>query len=284
MRRHLLSAGLALAVIAGACGDDGGGSGSGSGSGPDRAEVGTDVPTYEGTFTVLESSEHGPQLCSGVLLSYPPQCGGPDIVGWDWARVEGETTAGAVRWGLYQVTGTYADGRFTLTEPPGPAEIADPVDPGSFGPDFSPACDEPEVVDGAQGMTEWTSVGLDAPDVVTSWVTDPGPGGTGPFVANVVVLPGSGTATTDRIRQSYGGPLCVVERQAPTEAELASVQQELHDAEARAHLGQVPTSYPDGRLGAVVATVWAADASARDYARERWGDRVDLRSLLQPTA
>ena len=116
VRRHLLSAGLALAVIAGACGDDGGGSGSGSGSGSgaDRAEVGTDVPTYEGTFTVLESSEHGPQLCSGVLLSYPPQCGGPDIVGWDWATVEGETTAGAVRWGQYQVTGTNADGRFTL--------------------------------------------------------------------------------------------------------------------------------------------------------------------------
>jgi hypothetical protein len=283
MQRHLLSAGLALAVIAGACGD-GGGSESGSGSGADRAEAGTGVATYEGTFTVLESSEHGPQLCSTVLTSYPPQCGGPDVVGWDWAAVEGETTAGPTTWGEYHVTGTYAEGRFTLTEPPGPAEVGDPADPGSSGPDFSPACDEPQVVDAAQGITEWTSVVLDTPDLVTSWVTDPGPGGTGPFVANVVVLPGSGTATTDSIRQSYGGPLCVVERQAPTAAELAGVQLELQDAEARAHLGQVQTSYPDGRLGAVVATVWAAEGSARDYARERWGDRVDLRGLLQPTA
>ncbi|MBA2438292.1 MAG: hypothetical protein H0V52_08080, partial [Acidimicrobiia bacterium] len=31
--------------------------------------------------TVLESPDHGPQLCQGVDLSYPPQCGGPDVVG-----------------------------------------------------------------------------------------------------------------------------------------------------------------------------------------------------------
>jgi hypothetical protein len=140
------------------------------------------------------------------------------------------------------------------------------------------------VVDANQGFTEWTQVRVDAPDLVTAWVTDPGPEGEGEFVANVVVLPGSGPATTDRIRETYGGPLCVVERQAPTAAELASIQQELQDADARAHLGQVQSSYPDGRLGAVVASVWAADDAAVAYAHERWGDRVDLRGLLQPAA
>jgi hypothetical protein len=281
MRRHLLSTGLALAVIAGACGGDDNG---GSGSGVDRAEAGADVPTYQGTFTILESTEHGPQLCSVVATSYPPQCGGPDVIGWDWAAVEGETTAGATVWGEYHVTGTYADGRFTLTEPPGPAEIGDTTDPESPAPDFSPACDEPQVVDAGGGTGEFTELRLDGPEVVASWVTDPGPGGTGPVVVNVVVLPGSAASTTDRIRQSYGGPLCVVERQAPTEADLAAVQQELQDADARSHLGPVQSSSPDGRLGAVVATVWVADGPALDYAREHWGDRVDLRGILQPVA
>jgi hypothetical protein len=281
MRRHLLPTGLALAVIVGACGGD---DGRGPESAADRAEAGPDVPTYQGTFTVLESAEHGPQLCSVVLTSYPPQCGGLDVVGWDWATVEGETTDGPTVWGEYHVTGTYDDGRFTLTEPPGPAENGDTTDPGSLTQDFSPACDQPQVVDAGQGITEFQEVRLDGPDVVTSWVTDPGPDGTGLFVVNVVVLPGSAAPTTDRIRQSYGGPLCVVEREAPTEAELAAVQQELQDAGARANLGPVQSSYPDGRLGAVVATVWAADRPAVDYARERWGDRVDLRGLLQPVA
>ncbi|MGH8829004.1 MAG: hypothetical protein ACRDVZ_15690, partial [Jiangellaceae bacterium] len=49
---------------------------------------------YDGRFrtyaTVLESPEHGPQLCHGVAESLPPQCGGPDIAGWDWSAVEAE--------------------------------------------------------------------------------------------------------------------------------------------------------------------------------------------------
>jgi hypothetical protein len=281
MRRLLRSTGLALALTAAACGSDDGG-GSGSGPGADRAEAGSDVPTYEGNFTVLESADHGPQLCWIIATSYPPQCGGLDVVGWDWSSVDDETTAGTTIWGDYHLTGTYADGAFTLTEPPSPPDAGDTTDPGISEPDFGPACDEPAVVDAGQGITEWMSVGLDAPGVVTTWVTDPGPDGTGPFVANVVVLPGSGAAITDHIRQTYGGPLCMVERQGPTEAELNAIQQELQDADARAHLGQVQSSSPDGRRGVVVATVWVVDGPAADYAQERWGDRVELQGVLEP--
>src|SRR5262245_29665274 len=45
----------------------------------DRRSAAADGPQeYEATATVLESKEHGPELCFSVALSYPPQCGGPD--------------------------------------------------------------------------------------------------------------------------------------------------------------------------------------------------------------
>jgi hypothetical protein len=77
---------------------------------------------YSGRFrvsgTVLESPDHGPQLCHSVMDSLPPQCGGPDIKGWDWKAVKSDSASGT-RWGQYVLTGTYdaTRNRFTLTEP-----------------------------------------------------------------------------------------------------------------------------------------------------------------------
>jgi hypothetical protein len=56
--------------------------------------------------TVLESPDHGPQLCHAVAESYPPQCPGLEVVGWNWAAVDGEEFAGGTTWGAYEVTGT----------------------------------------------------------------------------------------------------------------------------------------------------------------------------------
>ena len=94
----------------------------------------------EASATVLESPEHGPQLClGGVATSLPPQCGGPDLIGWDWARVEGEEAFGGTIWGVYRVVGMYADGFFTLTEPPGPPQLEEPE-----SIDFTSPCPPPE--------------------------------------------------------------------------------------------------------------------------------------------
>src|SRR5829696_1122227 len=62
---------------------------------------------YAVSATVLESPDHGPQLCSSVMESYPPQCGGggPDVVGFDWA--EGEESASGTTWGAFRVVGTW---------------------------------------------------------------------------------------------------------------------------------------------------------------------------------
>lgn len=45
--------------------------------------------------TVIDAGT--PMLCLNVATSYPPQCGGPAIVGWDWSAVPHEE-ASSVRW------------------------------------------------------------------------------------------------------------------------------------------------------------------------------------------
>ncbi len=77
------------------------------------------VPAAEGTVTgqgmVLQVSERTPVLCLGpVRESFPPQCDGTPLSGWDWdaAGVQDEAGDGEVRtrWGTYAVTGLF-DGR-----------------------------------------------------------------------------------------------------------------------------------------------------------------------------
>lgn len=82
---------------------------------------GAEPVTYAAdAVAVLESPEHGPQLCAAVATSLPPRCEGPDVVGWDWSAVRHESVRGT-KWGWYRVAGTWDGSRLTLTEPPGAA-------------------------------------------------------------------------------------------------------------------------------------------------------------------
>jgi hypothetical protein len=78
--------------------------------------------------TVLQKDGEDPQLCLGaVAQSYPPQCGGPPILGWDWSAAEQSESAAGVTWGSYAVTGTWDATAFTVTQPPVPLSLYDPL-------------------------------------------------------------------------------------------------------------------------------------------------------------
>jgi len=206
------------------------------------------APTTElrGNISVLESPEHGPQLCNGMEQSYPPQCGGPDVVGWSWDAAEGEESANGTTWGAYELTGTWDGGRFTLTEPPAPPRRVDRSDP-----DFSSPCPEPDggwaVVDPA--TTDRSS--LDAagaaaqgrPDFAGMWVDQSiNPAAAEPIegladelamndptklVLNVRVAGDVDAAERD-LRAVWGGALCVSPADR-TLVELSAIQTEIGD-------------------------------------------------------
>lgn len=75
-------------------------------------------------------------------MSLPPQCGGPDLVGWDWGTVDGETKQGGTTWGEYVVVGTFDEMGFTPSAPPALATPADRPPPDPL-PDYSTSCPEP---------------------------------------------------------------------------------------------------------------------------------------------
>jgi hypothetical protein len=85
--------------------------------------------------TVLEA-DGGSELCLGPIAeSYPPQCSGPSIVGWDWAAVDGDESSSGVTWGTYAVWGDWDGETFTVTEEPVLAALYDPmVDPAAPDP------------------------------------------------------------------------------------------------------------------------------------------------------
>ena len=92
------------------CGDGGTQSG--------EATVPADEIVYQGALTVLQGIERdSAELCGMVAESYPPQCGGLPVTGWDWSSVEHEEAEG-VRWGSYIVTGTFDGKSLVLTEDP----------------------------------------------------------------------------------------------------------------------------------------------------------------------
>ena len=114
---------IGIVLLAGACGADDGGSDLAA-----TTETTTTVPAvlYEGSGMVLESPDHGPELClGGAEDSLPPQCEGTELVGWDWGTVDDEESTRGTTWGQYRVVGTWDGSRLTVAEPPGPPQFAE---------------------------------------------------------------------------------------------------------------------------------------------------------------
>lgn len=191
---------------------------------------------YTGRFqtwaTVLESPDHGPQLCHAVADSLPPQCSGPDITNWDWTAVEAESAQGTT-WGEYALTGTWDGTVFTLTEP---AADRDAIEPPAYPErSFAAPCAEPEggwaPVD-ADRTTDTTLQAATERAMADAgfaglWVDQFGRGDNDPGQLVLVVrTTGDVAALENELRTVWGGALCVVDADY-TEAELLAVQQEL---------------------------------------------------------
>lgn len=182
--------------------------------------------------TILQEPGGQPQLClGGVAESYPPQCGGPEVVGLDWADVPGREEASGVTWGEAFVVGTYDGERFTLTEPPSAEPPAGWEPPEAPPSDFPQLCDDPHR-GGDEGFDPNSETGMAAQGelgamleslegYVGSWVSD------GSSFFNVLVT-GDAEQAHAALREVWPGPLCVEQRDVATADDLQAAQEALH--------------------------------------------------------
>jgi hypothetical protein len=246
---------------------------------------------YTGRFeinaSVLENAAHGPQLCQAMALSYPPQCGGPDVVGFKWDGLAHESANGT-KWGSFKLVGTFAGNAFTLTEAPG-ASAQDPAGASAPAPDFSTPCQAPaggwKLADPAkatdEALSQVNAVVAGLPDYGTLWIDGQQTGGETPMndpqksILNVTFTKDP-AAHEAKIREVWGGLLCL--SVAPrTEAELLKIQSELSGEEG------MSWSTPDSRNGTVNVGVYAAHEKRQKELDAKYGPGVVLlHGVLKP--
>lgn len=246
-------------------------------------------------MTVLEGGGHGPQMCNMVLESDPPQCGGPDVVGWDWSKVEHESRGG-VKWGEYRVVGTWDGARLTLTEAPGAPVKRDPANEDTLA---SP-CPEPEggwrPVDPAKAtqqtlddamarartVKEFAGVWLDqsymdasklSPEEAEEQGNDPKR-----LVLNLKFT-GDLAGREAWIRQVWGGALCVSGAER-TEAELNEIQRDVEQEMGGGGLISASSSVTRNRVE--VGTWLAAEDLRRRFDEKHGPGAVFFDSVLKP--
>ncbi|CAM3773696.1 hypothetical protein OCAE111667_25490 [Occultella aeris] len=232
------SVGAALAAVVGlvlaACGGLGGA--PGSGGPPD------DGPTVDGTTAdpsgvvlvgmglIMQVGDEPPQLCLGAVAdSYPPQCGGPELIGFEgWSGIEHESASGST-WASAWVVGTYDGTSFRLTEP----ATAEP--PAGWEPSADPSPDFPQLCDddaaragggptGSDLITQQSelSMFLETYDgYVLSYVSGGGD------VMNVLVS-GDAALARAQFRAIYAGPLCVQTSDLPLQSDVRAAQDALN--------------------------------------------------------
>ncbi|HEU5084989.1 MAG TPA: hypothetical protein VFU14_16730 [Acidimicrobiales bacterium] len=258
--------------------------------------AGADGTRYAATGTVLESPQHGPQLCSEVEESYPPQCGGLDIIGWDWDAAPGAESASGTTWGEYTVVGTWDGEALTLTEPPGEPERRGPDDADRF----ATPCPEPDggwqVVDPATATDEAMQAAIDharaQPDIGGVWLDqsinpaareepiDEGAMNDPTRVVLNVTFTGDLERHEADLRQRWGGPLCVSEAPASI-ADLEAIREEV-----QAEVGERMTySSVDEVRGRIEIGVHIDDQGFQARFDERYGESVVVvGATLRPVA
>jgi len=231
--------------------------------------------------TVLESPQHGPQLCSGVDLSFPPQCSGPDIVGWDWSTVTAESANGTT-WGTYLLVGIWDGAAFTLTEP---AAVDDGSAYSQPDVDFSAPCPEPpggwqpvdlERADRAD-LDAAMQAAQDVPGYAGLWVDQRARTVDDPARQILVVRTAGDIAGMEaELRRIWRGALCVSEARFSW-AELLAAQRALQGEP------DITSSGPDTLDNVLDVRVFVATQERQLDFDTRFGPgMVRLHGLLQP--
>jgi hypothetical protein len=288
--RRLLLAAIALLLVGCAAGEPGGDAPAWTVEAQERR--------YQATATVLQSRDHGPELClSGIARMSPPACRGLPIPNWRWDRVEGEQTASGTTWGRYQLVGTYDGASFTVTR----AALAPPERQPSHQEQFKhepkPACPEPEggwaVPDPARRSEPYlesvSRMARAQPDFTGLWLSYLAPMGDnvaedpGEFVLNVAFT-GDLVRHQAELRPRWGGRLCVA-RQQRSYRQLLRIQRELQ-GDVGADLGlRVLGSGIRESANAVTLMVGVLEERAREALEARYGSgAVQATAVLTPVA
>ncbi|GAA3946632.1 hypothetical protein GCM10022383_25520 [Microbacterium soli] len=244
--------------------------------------------------TVLDDGD-GPELCLGAMaMSYPPQCGGPALIGWDWSAHSGDhEDAAGVRWGSFVVTGWYdpKQDRFTVRTAVAPDD-ATPARVDDALERLVTPCEAPEGGWSVPDPARTTSTALDAavgtamrlPGYSAVWV-DQSPNPTEDpdrmndpelLILNVKVTEDAAGAEA-ALREQWGGMLCVATAER-TEKELMTIADEI----TADHVGMLSAA-PDGITGTVRVDVVYDDGTAqRAYDRAYGAGIVQVVSALTP--
>jgi hypothetical protein len=287
--RRLLAV-LALTLVGCAASDPGGQA---------PAQSAGDRPRrYQTTAMVLESRDHGPQLCLGAIASMlPPACEGLPIPNWRWDRVQGEETANGTTWGRYRLVGAYDGASFTVSG----VALALPERPPSHEEQFTreprPGCPEPAggwaVPDPARRserhLEPVTRAARAQPDFAGLWLSYLAPMGDnvaedpGEFVLNVAFT-GDLARHQAELRSRWGGRLCVTGQQR-SYRRLLQIQRDLH-GDAGRDLGlRVLGTGMDEYANAVSLTVVVLEERARQALEARYGPgAVEPTAVLTPVA
>ena len=225
-----------------------------------------------GIVTVLESPEHGPQLCAAVAESFPPQCSGPDITNWEWSTVEAQSASGTT-WGEFWVQGVF-DTEANSFELVGSARTPTQREREAFFErrelDLTTPCEPDDITgDGSAG---------DVPEAGRTAEVD-GFGGawfdTSSDTFNVVYV-GDREGVESAVRESYDGPLCLVEG-TTTMTELEEIQRSITPS-ANAYATSIDVVH-----NTVEVHVYAYDSTLATELTDRHGrSAVRLDALLLP--
>jgi hypothetical protein len=253
---------------------------------------------YQATATVLQSRDHGPELClTGIARSLPPACRGLPIPNWRWDQVEGEQTASGTTWGRYQLVGTYDGASFTVSRADLAPPASRPTAEERFRDEPRPACPEPEggwaLPDPARRSERYLGpvdrAARAQPDFAGLWLSYLAPMGDnvaedpGEFVLNVAFT-GDLARHEAELRPRWGGRLCVTGQQR-SYRQLLGMQRELQgDVGAELGLRVLGTGIRES-ANAVTLMVVVLEEQAPAALDARYGPgAVQATAVLTPVA